>query len=145
MGIDKDSLGFLVADVSRLLRNTFQRRLGAGNLTFLQARALVYISRHEGVRQNQLAELLEIQPITLVHIIDQLEARKLVKRTTDARDRRAKLLFLAPTAQSVLDSIEAVVESIRDDAMSGLDNIEAAQTIAALHRIRANLNPEALA
>lgn len=145
MGIDKDSLGFLVADVSRLLRNTFQRRLGAGNLTFLQARALVYISRHEGVRQNQLAELLEIQPITLVHIIDQLEARKLVKRTTDARDRRAKLLFLAPTAQSVLDSIEAVVESIRDDAMFGLDNIEAAQTIAALHRIRANLNPEALA
>jgi len=145
MGIEKDSLGFLVADVSRLLRNTFQRRLGAGNLTFLQARALVYISRHEGVRQNQLADLLEIQPITLVHIIDQLEARKLVKRTTDTRDRRAKLLFLAPTAQPVLDSIEAVVESIRDDAMSGLDHGEAARTIAALHRIRANLNPEALA
>ena len=57
MGIDKDSLGFLVADVSRLLRTAFQRRLGNDGLTFLQARALVYISRHEGVRQNQLAEL----------------------------------------------------------------------------------------
>lgn len=145
MGSDKDSLGFLVADVSRLLRNAFQNRLGAGNLTFLQARALVYIARHEGVRQNQLAELLEIQPITLVHVIDQLEARRLVKRTTDARDRRAKLLFLTPPAQPVLESIDVVVDSIRDDAMSGLDNDEAAQTVAALYRIRANLNPEALA
>ena len=145
MGIDKDSLGFLVADVSRLLRNTFQIRLGTGNLTFMQARALVYISCHEGVRQNQLAELLEIQPITLVHIIDQLEARRLVKRTTDTRDRRAKLLFLTPAAQPALDAIAAVVASIGDDAMSGLNNTQAEQAIATLHRIRANLNPEALA
>lgn len=141
MGIDKDSLGFLVADVSRLLRTAFQRRLGNDGLTFLQARALVYISRHEGVRQNQLAELLEIQPITLVHIIDQLEARKLVKRTTDNRDRRAKLLYLSPTAQPVLDSIEEVIESIRCDAMTGLDNKDSTLAIAALHRIRANLTP----
>ncbi len=142
MGIDKDSLGFLVADVSRLLRTAFQRRLGSDGLTFLQARALVYISRHEGVRQNQLAELLEIQPITLVHIIDQLEARKLVKRTTDNRDRRAKLLFLSSAAQPVLDSIEEVVESIRYDAMTGLDNQQASLAVAALRRIRANLAPD---
>lgn len=142
MGIDKDSLGFLVADVSRLLRTAFQRRLGSDGLTFLQARALVYISRHEGVRQNQLAELLEIQPITLVHIIDQLEARKLVKRTTDNRDRRAKLLFLSSAAQPVLDSIEEVVESIRYDAMTGLDSQQASLAVAALRRIRANLAPE---
>lgn len=143
MGIDKDSLGFLVADVSRLLRIAFQQRLGDGGLTFLQARALVYVSRHEGVRQNQLADLLEIQPITLVHIIDQLEARRLVKRTTDARDRRAKLLFLSPAAQPVLESIEGVVESIRVDAMIGLDHQHADLAISALHRIRDNLSPEA--
>jgi DNA-binding MarR family transcriptional regulator len=142
MGIEKDSLGFLVADVSRLLRTAFQRRLGNDGLTFLQARALVYISRHEGVRQNQLAELLEIQPITLVHIIDQLEARKLVKRTTDSRDRRAKLLFLSPAAQPALDSIEEVVESIRSDAMTGLDSKHASLAITALHRIRTNLTPD---
>lgn len=142
MSIDKDSLGFLVADVSRLLRTAFQQRLGAGGLTFLQARALVYVSRHEGVRQNQLAELLEIQPITLVHIIDQLEARRLVKRVTDTRDRRAKLLYLAPTSQPVLNAIEAVVESIRGDAMLGLDTDEANLAMAALHRMRANLSPE---
>jgi DNA-binding MarR family transcriptional regulator len=142
MSIDKDSLGFLVADVSRLLRTAFQQRLGAGGLTFLQARALVYVSRHEGVRQNQLAELLEIQPITLVHIIDQLEARRLVKRVTDTRDRRAKLLYLAPTSQPVLDAIEAVVESIRGDAMLGLDTDEANFAMAALHRMRANLSPD---
>ncbi len=142
MSIDKDSLGFLVADVSRLLRTAFQRRLGAGGLTFLQARALVYVSRHEGVRQNQLAELLEIQPITLVHIIDQLEARRLLKRVTDTRDRRAKLLYLAPTSQPVLEAIEAVVESIRGDAMLGLDTDEANLAMAALHRMRVNLSPD---
>lgn len=145
MGIKKDSFGFLVADVSRLLRNAFQNRLGAGGLTFLQARALVYISRHEGVRQNQLAELIEIQPITLVNIIDQLEARRLVKRTMDPRDRRAKQLFLTPTAQPVLETIETVIDSIRMDAMTGLDYEEALQAISALQRIRANLSADALA
>ena len=145
MGIKKESFGFLVADVSRLLRNAFQNRLGAGGLTFLQARALIYISRHEGVRQNQLAELIEIQPITLVNIIDQLEARRLVKRATDPRDRRAKQLFLTPTAQPVLDTIETVIDSIRIDAMIGLDYEEALQAVSALQRIRANLSADALA
>ncbi len=142
MSIDKNSLGFLVADVSRLLRSAFQQRLGAGGLTFMQARTLVYVSRHEGVRQNQLAELLETQPITLVHIIDQLEARRLVKRVTDTRDRRAKLIYLAPASQPVLDAVEAVVEAIRSDAMLGLDAQEANFAMAALYRMRENLNPE---
>ena len=50
---------------------------------------------------------------------------------------------MVPTAQPVLESIETVVEEIRCDAMSGLDNDAAAQAVASLYRIRANLNPEA--
>ena len=142
MSVDKNSLGFLVADVSRLLRVAFQKRLGAGGLTFLQARTLAYVSRHEGVRQNQLAELLETQPITLVHIIDQLEARRLVKRVTDTSDRRAKLIYLAPASAPVLEAIEAVASSIRNDAMLGLNDDEANFAVTALDRMRANLNPE---
>ena len=66
----QDSLGFLLADVSRLMRRAFQQRSVNSALSLAQARALVYVSRHEGIRQVELAELLDIQPITLARLID---------------------------------------------------------------------------
>ena len=78
--MQRDSLGFLLADVFRLLRQNFQRRLEGSSLTLAQARALVYLSRHEGVRQVDLAEMLEVQPITLARLIDQLADAGLVER-----------------------------------------------------------------
>ena len=72
------TLGFLLADVSRLMRKAFRQRLEDSALTLAQARTLVYISRHQGIRQVELAELLEIQPITLARLIDQLLDREAV-------------------------------------------------------------------
>ena len=88
----RDGLGFLLADVSRLMRREFAQRMGGrlSSLTFAQARALVHLSRSEGLRQIELANLLEVQPITLARLIDQLDARGLVERRADPDDRRAR-------------------------------------------------------
>ena len=61
----QDSLGFLVADLARLMRRAFEQRLQGGTLTLAQARTLISVARQEGVRQIDLADAMELQPITL--------------------------------------------------------------------------------
>ncbi|MFZ5511641.1 MAG: MarR family winged helix-turn-helix transcriptional regulator [Pseudomonadota bacterium] len=135
----QDSLGFLLADASRLMRRAFQARLEGSSLTYAQARALVYLSRHEGIRQIELADLLEVQPITLARLIDQLAGSGLVERRADPADRRAYQLFLTPAAAPHLAAIERVAGAVRTQALRGLDARQAAQVLAALRKIRDNL------
>lgn len=139
MKMQRDSLGFLLADVSRLMRRAFQQRLEGSSLTLAQARALVYVSRHEGVHQVDLAEMLEVQPITLARLLDQLTVASLVERRTDPNDRRAYRVFLTPAAASHLASIENVAAAIRTVALHDLDKQQAATLLLALNRMRDNL------
>jgi DNA-binding MarR family transcriptional regulator len=134
-----ESLGFLVADVARMMRSAVQARLGDDPLTYAQARALVYLSRQEGARQVDLAEQLEIQPITLARLVDHLAAAGLVERRADPIDRRAYRLYLTAAAAPRLAAILDVVAAVRADALGGLDADEAARLVDGLHRIRANL------
>ena len=137
--MQRDSLGFLLADVFRLFRQSFQRRLEGSSLSLAQARALVYLSRHEGVRQVDLAELLEVQPITLARLIDQLAAAGLVERRSDPADRRAHQMFLTPAAASHLAAIRQVAAAIQADALRDLNKQQAAMLFVALRKMRDNL------
>lgn len=139
MPIDKDGLGFLVADVNRLLRRAFQKRLHNSALTLAQARALIYVSRHEGIRQVELAELLDVQPITLTRLIDQLEHSRLVERRPDPTDRRAFRVFATSAAAAHLEAIDTVICEILSDATAGISTTATARTKDALTRMRANL------
>ncbi len=135
----RETLGFLLADVSRLMRRAFVQRLENSPLTLAQARALVYVSRHEGVRQVELAELLDVQPITLARLIDQLAKAALVERRADPTDRRAYRLFLKPAAAPHLAAIEKVVAGIRADALRDFSRQQADAVFSALRRMRDNL------
>lgn len=137
----KETLGFLLADVSRLMRRTFQQRLEGNSLTLAQARALIYVSRHEGVRQVELAELLEVQPITLARLLDQLTQARLVERRPDPADRRAYQIFLTPAAVPQLAAIEHVTKAIRAEALRGLDADQISLVMLALRTMRDNLAP----
>ncbi len=136
----QDSLGFLLADVSRLMRRTFQQRLEGSTLTLAQARALIYVSRHEGVRQIDLAELLEIQPITLARLIDQLAKAGLVERRSVPTDRRVYQVFLTPAAASPLAEIQRVAATIRTDALRDLSEQQADLLLLALRKVHDNLS-----
>lgn len=136
----KDSLGFLLADVSRLMRKSFAQHLQKSTLTLAQARALVYVAGNEGIRQVDLAELLEVQPITLGRLVDSLTQQGLVERRTDPSDGRAYRLALLPAAEPHLAAIERVAEKLRKIAMRHIDKRQAELVVAALQTIRTNLS-----
>ncbi len=140
MDLKKDNIGFLLADVSRLMRRAFRRHLDGSSLTLAQARALIYLARNEGVHQVELAELLELKPITVARLIDKLAASGLVERRHDPDDRRAYRVFLTPAADTHIKAIEKVGGQIRTQAMQGLDTQQARLVSDALRRMRHNLS-----
>src|SRR5499433_2561733 len=101
------TLGFVLHDVARLLRKRFEQRARAANLglTRAQWQVLAYLARQEGINQATLAQLLEIEPITLTRLLDRLEAAELVERRPDPGDRRARVLYLTPSAEPLLARI----------------------------------------
>lgn len=142
MAVREESLGFLLADVSRLMRRRFQQRLeGESALTLAQAKALVYLSRHQGLRQVELAEMLEVQPITLARLVDQLVQHGLVERRPDPSDRRANHLFLTDAATPQLTAIKQVGAEIRKEVLRGVDKQQAATLLSVLNQIHDNLGP----
>ena len=103
----QDGIGFLIADVSRLLRRDFDRRVRSLSLTQVQWRAIAQLLREDGIRQAVLADRLEVAPITLGRLIDRLEVAGWVRRESDPGDRRACLLYLTRKAEPVLDEMRA--------------------------------------
>jgi len=144
MNLQQDMLGFLLADVSRMMRRAFNKHLegSSSSLTLAQARALVYASRHEGIRQSHLAEMLEILPITLTRLIDQLVTDGFVERRPDPNDRRAHQIFITKQAPSILNSIKQAANAIQADALAGLDEQQASQLLSALQTMRDNLGSD---
>jgi len=134
-----DSLGFLIANLSRLMRRAFEQRLEGSSLTLAQARTLVYLSRYEGIRQVELAGLLEVQPITLARLIDQLEQSGLVQRSPDPADRRAYRLYLTEGAAPHLAAIAEVADAISADALRDMSKEQTDALFSALRAMRDNL------
>lgn len=139
MELQKENLAFLLADVSRLIRRSFQKRIEGSSLTQAQARALIWVSKNEGMQQCELAELLEIQPITLARLIDQLEQSKLVERRPNPADRRAYQLYITKQAAPHLAAIREVGAAIRADALLGVEKTELANLLSTLQKMRNNL------
>jgi DNA-binding MarR family transcriptional regulator len=121
------------------MRRAFAQRLKGSSLTLAQARALVHVSRNEGIRQVELAALLEVQPITLARLVDQLAGAGLVERRADPADGRAFQLFLRPAARAPLARIGRVGAAVRAQALKGLSDREAGTLLAGLRRMRENL------
>ena len=103
---DSDLL-FLLHDVARLLRTDADRRAREHGMTRAQWAILVRLDHRPGLSQKELAELLEVEPITVARLVDRLEARGMVERRPDQRDRRIWRLHLLPPATPVLDYIAA--------------------------------------
>lgn len=133
------SLGFLLADVSRLVRKRFDMRANAAGLTRAQWRVLARLRRREGINQRDLAEILEIENITLARHIDRLEAKGWVERRRDPSDRRAWNLYLNPKVQPVLDQMRKLSEITRLEALEGIPEVERERLIDTLLQIKGNM------
>jgi DNA-binding MarR family transcriptional regulator len=133
------SLGFLLGDVSRLIRKRFDMRARELGLTRAQWRVLARLRRREGINQRDLAEILEIENITLTRHIDRLEDKGLVERRRDPADRRAWNLYLNEKVQPVLDRMRELSEMTRAEALSGISKADSEQLIDQLLHIKGNL------
>src|SRR5258705_13782238 len=102
MELNAPTLGFLLHEVARLLRRRFEQNARGFGLTRSQWHVLAYLANNEGINQCGLADLLEIEPITLCRIVDKLQALGLVERHPDPSDRRARRLPLTPPARPKL-------------------------------------------
>ncbi|MBL4721556.1 MAG: MarR family transcriptional regulator [Alphaproteobacteria bacterium] len=133
------SLGFILNDVSRLLRTRFDQRARRYGLTRSQWRVLVHLVRAEGIIQSGLAEILEIERMTLGRLIDRLESAGWVERRSDAKDRRVRRLFLTAAARPTLDDMMQIVTDMHDEALSGLSSEELNRLMTSLTIIKGNL------
>ncbi len=137
---ETDNLGALIADVSHLLRRAFDERARDIGLSRPQWRVLTMLRRHEGINQGGLAELVEVEPITLCRMVDRLQEADLVERRADPMDRRAWRLFLTARASALLDEMRPLALGLFDEAMMGLSADERDGLIHALARVRTNLS-----
>lgn len=137
-----ETFGFLMADISRQMRRIYGQRLQASGstLTLAQAKVLLNVERSAGIRQVDLAELLDVQPITLARLIDQLSQAGLVERRADPADRRAYQLHLRPPATPVLESIRQVATEVQAEALQGVTPAQSAAVLAVLRTVRDNLS-----
>ncbi|MGN6228071.1 MarR family winged helix-turn-helix transcriptional regulator [Dyella sp. KULCS107] len=131
--------GYLLNDVTLLFRKHFDRRAVKFGLTRAQWRATKMLHHREGLRQTELAENLEMEPIAVGRVIDRLQAAGFVERRPDPRDRRAWRLYPTEQARAVIGDMEEIGRGLRKDATQGIDYDELAQALAVLERIKDNL------
>ncbi len=139
--VPERALGLVLHDVARFLRKRFEQRAREADLGLTRAQwsVLAHLARNEGINQAALAQILEIEPITLVRLLDRLQAAGLVERRPDSSDRRARVLYLTPAARPLLERIWTLAAVVREEAMAGLAEDEREQLFRMLLTIKANL------
>ena len=137
--VDSPALGFLLHEVARLLRKRFEQNARVSGLTRSQWQVLTYLAQNEGINQSRLAELIEIEPITLGRIVDKLEAMGLIERHPHPTDRRTWLLHLMPTARPKLEQVRELGEIIRSEALAGVSEDDRQRLLKTLQALKANL------
>jgi MarR family transcriptional regulator, transcriptional regulator for hemolysin len=133
---------FALHDVARLIRTLADQRARALSMTRAQWSVLKRLEMSEGVKQAELAELLDLQPITLARLVDKLAGLGLVERRDDPNDRRANRLYLTDKAAPVLEQLNALGETLVGQALSGFDAFEISALNKSMERVKANLKRE---
>lgn len=135
----EDNLAAMLADTARLMRRSFDSRARQIGVTRPQWRVLSVLRRFEGINQGGLAELLEVEPITVCRMVDRLQDVQLVERRPDPDDRRSWLLFLTPKAQELVGQLRPLAEEMLDEALEGVSPDDRAILAASLDKMRRNL------
>ena len=109
-----------LVESSRLLRNYIDHRAKSRGTTRAQWIVLFRLRQQEGLSQVDLADVLELQPISLVRLLDRLVEHGLLERRHDPRDRRANRLFLTPGGRQLVDDLDSLRDSIASDVMQDI-------------------------
>ena len=135
----KREMAFLINDVARLMRTYADQRAAAFGMTRAQWAVLARLERSEGLKQAELAEILDLQPITLTRLVDRLCDHGLIERRPDPKDRRAKRLFLTAAARPLLARLHVLGEALMVDVLDGIDDATIVDMLGQLGRMKENL------
>jgi MarR family transcriptional regulator for hemolysin len=133
------NFGFLLKEVSRRYVLEFEVRARAIPLTLAQAKTLVRLEKNQGVSQARLADLAEVDAMTMVRILDRMEADGLLERRPDPADRRARCLYLTAKAKPILSEIWRLSDDMRADVFADVGSAEREVFMAVLERIHDNI------
>ena len=131
--------GFMLNDVARLLRTYADHKAAQFGITRAQWAVLVRLERSEGLNQTELADVLDLQPITLTRLLDKLSDSGLIERRPDPSDRRAKRLFLTPAARPLLEQLAALGEETMTSTVAGIERERIEQMVSQLALVKENL------
>ena len=132
-------IAFNISDVARLLKTYADQRARDLGMTRAQWAVLARVERSEGLKQCELADTLDLQPITLTRLIDRLCDGGLIERRSDPNDRRAKRLYLTPAARPVLDGLARLGKDIMATVLAGIEPAAVEQLLVHLLTLKTNL------
>lgn len=133
------NFGFILHDVARLLRVSYDRRMRALGLTRSQWWVLTHLYRNEGLAQSELADLLEIERPTLGRMLDRMSASGWIRREEDSKDRRMKRVYLGENIESSMKAMRGAAAEMRRDALAGLSDDQQTEFVDLLLSIKTNL------
>jgi DNA-binding MarR family transcriptional regulator len=134
-----DTLPFEIGETAHALRKSFDRRAAGLGVTRAQWKVLFRLTRTPGLRQVELADQLEVEPITLSRIVDRLEEAGLVERARDPADRRAWRLHVTKGAEPLVEKLRGIGLELVEQAFDAIPpgEIEIARRV--LGQVRDNL------
>jgi DNA-binding MarR family transcriptional regulator len=139
MPVVETNFAFEVTETALAIRRAFDRRAAALGVTRAQWRLLSRLARDNGQRQVDLAEALDVEPITLCRIVDRLSESGFVERRPDPADRRAWRIHLTERAEPVVAELKTLSDGFHDDILAGIAPAEQAEVRRVLEQVRANI------
>ena len=136
---------FQITDVARAMRTHVDQRAREHGMTRAQWGVLLRLERQEGMMQAEMAEALEIQPISVARLIDRLCSQELVERRPHPSDRRANCLYLTDKGRVTLSSFVPLGREISASVLASLSEAETASLLDMLLRIKGNIRKSSMA
>ena len=131
-----------VVTLARLIRTEADKRARAHGMTRAQWSILIWLERRPGLLQKELAEILEVEPITVARLVDRLEARAMVERRSDPFDRRCWRLHLTEASRPLLSEIDTQLRDLASLACVGIDDTTLDTVWHAIQSMRDALSPK---
>ncbi len=135
----KREIAFQIMDVARMLRTYADQRARQFGISRAQWAVLIRIDRTEGLKQSEIAEILDLQPISLTRLLDRLAESGLIERRPDPNDRRANRLYLLPAARPMLDQLAELGTDMMATVLDGLELKRVESMLGDLALIKDNL------
>jgi DNA-binding MarR family transcriptional regulator len=134
-----EDLPFEIGETAHALRRAFDRRAAALGVTRAQWKVLFRLTRTPGVRQVELADMLDVEPITLSRIVDRLEEAGHVERVADPADRRAWRLQVTEKAEPLVAKLRELGRELVEEAFAGIERAEIERARQVLAQVRGNV------